>query len=422
MKSEPTMKWHRNLFLAVTEALHHICNEGKYVDKALEKILKQEKRWGARDRAFIAETTYEIVRYKRLYEALANVSEPFSEAVLWRLVGVFFIAKGQALPPWQAFEGLSEELVQQRYQAVANIPKIKESVPDWLEERGMAELGESGWLREIAALNQPAAVVLRVNTLKITRESLQATLRQEGIETELPQAYPFALVLPKRANVFGTQAFKNGFFEVQDASSQLVAPFLDAQPGMRVIDACAGAGGKALHLATLMQNKGRIIALDVVDDKLLELKKRASRNGVDTIETRLIVSAKTLKRLRESADRVLIDAPCSGLGVLRRNPDTKWKLRPEFLEETISLQQQLLQEYTQMVKPGGKLVYATCSILPSENERQIAHFLQTALGTEFTLERENHVIPSESGFDGFYMALLRRKPEDSVLKNQERNG
>ena len=153
-----------------------------------------------------------------------------------------------------------------------------------------------------------------------------------NIATEFHVEYPDALILTERANVFLTDAFKEGFFEVQDASSQLVAYFLDVQPGMRVVDTCAGAGGKTLHLASLMENKGQLIAMDLYESKLKQLKIRAKRNGAFNIEPRVIESTKTIKKLHEKADRVLIDAPCSGLGVLKRNPDSKWKLQPEFIE------------------------------------------------------------------------------------------
>ena len=215
--------------------------------------------------------------------------------------------------------------------------------------------------------------------------------------------------LIERANVFRTKAFKNGYFEVQDASSQLVAEYLDVEPGMKVIDTCAGAGGKTLHLASFMKNKGQIIAMDIYESKLKKLKVRARRNKVHNIDTRIIDSTKPIKKLHGKADRVLIDAPCSGLGVLRRNPDSKWKLQPEFLENIKKVQQEILQQYSKMVKQGGKLVYATCSVLPSENQNQIAEFLASEAGKDFELVKDNKVLAHVSGFDGFYMAQLERK-------------
>ncbi|MFM7485408.1 MAG: RsmB/NOP family class I SAM-dependent RNA methyltransferase, partial [Cytophagales bacterium] len=173
-----------------------------------------------------------------------------------------------------------------------------------------------------------------------------------------------------------------------------------------VIDACAGAGGKTLHLASLMQSKGRIIALDTEAWKLEELKKRARRAGASNVEPRLIENSKTIKRLENSCDRLLLDVPCSGLGVLKRNPDAKWKLNLDFIERVKELQQHILADYCNLVKPGGMLVYSTCSILPSENEEQLNTFLQNQSG-KFELQEQKTILPSQ-GFDGFYMARIVR--------------
>jgi 16S rRNA (cytosine967-C5)-methyltransferase len=215
-------------------------------------------------------------------------------------------------------------------------------------------------------------------------------------------------MLAKRADIFKSKAFFDGQFEIQDASSQLVAPFLEVEAGMRVVDACAEHGGKTLHIASLMKNRGKILALDNADWKLDELLKRSTRAGVTIVETRPITTTKIVKRLKDKADRLLLDVPCSGLGVLRRNPDSKWRLTPEKMEEIKTLQAYILDKYTQMVKPGGKFVYSTCSILPSENQNQIQSFLARTNGV-FILEEERSISPSLSGFDGFYMARLVKK-------------
>jgi len=239
-------------------------------------------------------------------------------------------------------------------------------------------------------------------------KALQKKLQDESIFTEFIPNHSDALRLVERANVFRTDVFKKGYFEVQDASSQLVAEYLDVAPGMKVIDTCAGAGGKTLHLASFMKNKGQIIALDIYESKLKKLKIRARRNKVHNIDTRVIDSTKPIKKLYNKADRVLIDAPCSGIGVLRRNPDSKWKLQPEFLDNIKKVQQDILQKYSKMVKSGGKLVYATCSVLPSENQNQITEFLASESGKDFKLIKDNKVFAHTSGFDGFYMALLEK--------------
>ncbi len=386
-----------------------IFNDGEYADKVIEKVLRYDKRWGARDRAFIAETTYDIVRWKRLYTEIAEAHEPYTRPHLFRLFGVWCVLRGIKLPDWKQLEGTPERRIKGRFDELSKIRKFRESIPDWLDELGEKSLGTELWTKEIAALNQQADVILRTNTLKIAKPQLKLFLAKEDIETEFLEEYPDALRLKERKNVFTTEAFKDGLFEVQDASSQLVAPYLEVEPGQRVIDACAGAGGKTLHLASMMQNKGQLIALDIYESKLKKLKVRARRNGVHNVETRVIDSNKVIKKLHNSADRLLLDAPCSGLGVIRRNPDSKWKLEPEFVDRIMGVQQEILQNYSKMVKKGGQMVYATCSILPQENTEQLQKFLASENGKEFELVRENNVYASKNGFDGFYMALMKRK-------------
>jgi 16S rRNA (cytosine967-C5)-methyltransferase len=399
------MRLHRNLVFTVIDSLNSIFNEGVYADKAVEFALKKDARWGARDRKFVAETIYEIVRWKRLYNEIAETKDHYSRENIWKLFTVWAVLRGIQLPDWKYFENAPERRIKGKFDQVQNIRKIKESIPDWLDELGALELGKT-WDQELTALNKQAPVVLRTNTLRTSSKKLEKILAENEIETKIDPNYKDALVLAERKNVFRTDAFQSGFFEVQDASSQLVAEFLEVKPGMRVVDTCAGAGGKTLHLAALMENKGQIIAMDIYAGKLKELKRRAKRAGAHNIQPRLIESSKTIKKLKESADRVLIDAPCSGLGVLKRNPDAKWKLQPEFIDNIKKTQAEILDSYSKLVKKGGKLVYATCSILPSENEEQVAAFLEN--NPNFSLVNENKVSPSKSGYDGFYMALLER--------------
>jgi len=386
-----------------------IFNEEEYADKVVARALKKDKRWGSHDRKFVAETIYEIVRWKRLYAEIAEVKEPFDRDKIWRIFAVWAVLRGYNLPDWKYFEDTPVRRIKGKFDELSKIRKYRESIPDWMDDLGSKELGEEKWTKEIAAQNEQAKVILRVNRLKTTKEKLRALLMDLNIETEFHKDYPDALILKERANVFLTDAFKDGLFEVQDASSQLVAYFLDVHPGMRVVDTCAGAGGKTLHLASLMENKGQLIAMDLYESKLKQLKIRAKRNGAFNIEPRVIESTKTIKKLHEKADRVLIDAPCSGLGVLKRNPDSKWKLQPEFVDNIRKVQAEVLENYSKIVKPGGKLVYATCSVLPSENQEQIKQFLSTEIGKEFNFVKDQKVLASESGFDGFYMALLERK-------------
>jgi len=405
------------LVRAVAQALMAIFYEHQYADKVIEAALRQNPKAGSRDRAFIAETTYEVVRNFRLYTELLGHAPAF-EPDFWALVGIHFLVRHipvqpdtdsptmTELPPWREFHQLQPEKIFLKAAELRTIRKFRESVPDWLDALGEAEL-EAQWSDTLAALNQPARVVLRTNRLKTDRPSLQKALHDEGIET-LPAGDDDALLLVRRQNVFKSKVFHTGWFEMQDLSSQLVATFLDPKPGMRVVDACAGGGGKTLHLAALLQNKGSIIALDTVAWKLDELKTRARRAGASNIETRAIESRKTIKRIYGTADRLLLDVPCSGLGVLRRNPDAKWKLTPEQIDSLRATQQEILQAYSPITKVGGRMVYATCSILPSENQAQVSRFLESPTGKNFSLLAEKRILPQDNGFDGFYMALLER--------------
>ncbi|MCD9019399.1 RsmB/NOP family class I SAM-dependent RNA methyltransferase [Parachryseolinea silvisoli] len=395
------MKLYVNIARAVIQSLEMIFEQGKFADKVIEKVLKQNPKWGARDRRFIAETTYDIVRWYRLLQTLTDT--PSND--YWSLLGGWCVLHDVPMPEWDELKGLNPDKIRARLEKFQQIRRINESIPDWLDDLGEQELG-ARWDDELHALNEEAEVVLRTNTLKTSLRELRAMLLEEQVETATLPDVPDALVLERRQNVFRLPAFKQGLFEVQDAASQLIAPFMRLEPGMRVVDACAGAGGKTLHIASLLQNKGRILAMDTEEWKLEELKKRARRATASNIETRVIDSSKTVKRLEKSADRLLLDVPCSGLGVLKRNPDAKWKLSTEFIQNVRELQQHIINDYCEMLKPGGLMVYSTCSIMPSENEVQVKKFLETQNG-RFDLLDEAHAWPSE-GFDGFYMALLRR--------------
>lgn len=406
------MKLHRHLAAGALDILQEIF-QGTYADKAIEKSFKAHKQWGSRDRHFVAETVYECVRWwTKLWYGLGVAEEECLQSSYfkadsekaWHMLAAYFEMQGIEKQDWPEFKAARS--VKNRILALKNTDAAYHAVPTWLFEKGLEELGPS-WLTTLEGLNQKADVILRANLLKTTAQKLQSILLTEDIQTDLLPDYPDALRLQKRANVFRLRAFQEGLFEVQDAASQKVAPFLDPRPGERIVDACAGAGGKSLHLATLMKNKGKVLSLDIHDWKLSELKTRASRNSIDIIETRAIESTKTIKRLHEGAQGVLLDVPCSGLGALRRNPDSKWKLKPESFEELYKTQSKILMDYCKMVSPRGRLVYATCSVLPSENQNQVQKFLEQ--NSEFELLKEHWENPSIQGFDGFYMALMRRK-------------
>ncbi len=395
------MRLHANLVEGVATTLFEIFQNGRYADKAIQYTLKSNKKWGSRDRSFVAESTYEIVRWYRLYHEIRTL-EPKTINDWYQMFAIYWLIKGGELPEWNEFRNLNQQTLLGRYERITKL-ESKESIPDWMHELGQKEL-KKAWPATIQALNKRAPIVLRVNTLKISRKDLQEVLENEKILT-----YPFgdtALILKKRTNVFGTEAFKKGYFEVQDASSQEVAAFADIKPGMRVVDTCAGAGGKTLHLAALMQNKGQLIATDILEWKLGELKKRAKRAGVSNLQIRPIIKSNVYKRLYGTADRVIIDAPCSGLGVLRRNPDSKWKLDLDFIERIKETQKEILDKYSQITKKDGILTYVTCSILPSENQEQVQAFLKR--NDQFELIEEKSLLPQDFGFDGFYMAKMRR--------------
>jgi 16S rRNA (cytosine967-C5)-methyltransferase len=273
-----------------------------------------------------------------------------------------------------------------------------------LDEQGEKELGER-WENTLQALNQAPKQVLRCNTLKITPTALLENLQAQGIKAEI--LVGDALLLQQAGRLFQTPAFQEGWFEMQDFNSQQVATFLQVKPGMRIIDACAGNGGKTLQLAALSENKGHILALDNDARKLEQLRQRARRAGVNNVESRHIDNNKVIKRLENKADRLLLDVPCSGMGVLRRNPDTRWRLDAAQLARLQHTQADILQAYAKMLKPGGLMVYATCSIFPSENQAQIGRFLEQ--NSQFSLDEERILDPVETGFDGFYMARLKRE-------------
>lgn len=407
------MKLHRPIFNHIVISLKQIFGlegeRGYHADKVIERLFQTNRKLGARDRRFLAEAIYDIVRWWRLLSYCAGVNESgtIKESELGRIIGAWLIVTDRELPDWPEFAEVETADVQKKHKEAKAIPSVRESVPDWLYELGLDELGEERWHEVLFQLNHQAPVVLRANRLKIDREELMRKLSQEGIETTLAAGTTDGLILKERKNVFTTESFKLGYFEVQDGASQQAAVKLDPQTSERVIDACAGAGGKSLHIAALMRNKGKVIAMDVHAKKLEELRKRSARAGADIIETRLIDSTKVIKRLEKSADRVLLDVPCSGLGVLRRNPDTKWKLTRDELHRLHALQKEILSSYSRMLKPGGRLVYATCSILPSENSKQVEWFLSENAEAWKLLEQVQYW-PGENGYDGFYVAVLER--------------
>ena len=409
-KKEKSLKprLHRHMVYSVIEALQDVFVNDYHADKVIQFHLKKNKKWGSRDHRFFAESVYDIVRWWRRLAFVVGIqdianAEIEKEDVWWKVFAAWYFEKNQELPAWDEFSSLKTE----NFDFGISQRSIRESIPDWIDELVAEELGADKWEKALAKLNSPADVILRTNTLLIKRDDLVTELEKEGVMVETVANSEVALRLKERKNVFITESFHSGFFEVQDGASQCIVPLLQLRPGMRVVDACAGAGGKSLQIASEMQNKGKVIALDIHEKKLSELKKRARRGKIDIIETRTIESTKVIKRLKEKADRVLLDVPCSGLGVIRRNPDTKWKLTKEKLDEVNETQKMILNQYSQILKPEGRLVYSTCSILPSENEVVVQNFLNENSG--WSLIEEKRWWPDVEGFDGFYAAVLERK-------------
>ena len=386
---------------AAAQALQQVFKENRYTDKVLERLFKQNKQLGSRDRKFIAETVYDVVRHYRLLSEITGSPNNY-----WFMMAVYFVLRGIELPDWPEFKHIDTQQIFKTNDRLKKQFAVYHSYPEELNRLGEQEMGVENWQREAVAMNEPAEVVLRVNTLKAEKQDLKKLLAAENIETNEHPEYPDALLLKKRANVFTWKAFQDGLFEIQDAGSQAIGSFAEVKPGETVIDACAGAGGKSLHLAAIMKNKGSILSMDVADWKLKELERRAGRASVKIIKTKLIESSQTIGSLKEKADVLLLDVPCSGSGVFKRNPDAKWKFTMEGFTKTLLLQKQILQDYAVMLKPGGRLIYSTCSIFPSENRKQVDAFLKN--NSSFEMMMEKPIYPHQ-GFDGFYMCKLLKK-------------
>lgn len=391
----------------VISILAMVLSQGKPLDRAYSQHFSGLQLVPA-EQARIAMTTGDILRRLNLYCFLAEISPDDMERLGSKLLNAWHLFHGLELPKMQYSLPVDEARLAERIALAQNQPALWDGCPEWLDTMGNTQLGEA-WPKERAALSMPPKRYLRVNALKVDRETLASKLNAEFVNTVVVDGVDTALEVTSDSALFRTQSFKDGLFEQQDAGSQLVAAALDAKPGMKVIDACAGAGGKTLHIAAQMQGKGRLLAMDVEQWKLDKLKERARRNAAHNIETRLITSSKTIKRLKLSADRVLLDVPCSGLGVLKRNPDAKWRDTAERLPVLMALQQHILTSYSRMVKVGGVVVYATCSIFPCENRGQVDAFL--AAHPNFRLIEDESISPAESGFDGFYLARLERIAE-----------
>jgi 16S rRNA (cytosine967-C5)-methyltransferase len=390
----------------------------------MDRYFRAHRNMGARDRAEVAETVYGCLRARRLLEHVVGTPEASSTDLVAAQLLMRRGLSARALEEMR-YAGDARALAER---ARSLDPKalplaVRASLPDWLAERWAAELGEPETEVLAAALNEPASVDLRVNALKATREEVAAALAAEGFAAQPTPLSPFGLRLRKRAPLFQTEAFRNGLFEVQDEGSQLVSLLLDPQPRERVVDLCAGGGGKTLHLGALMANSGTVYAMDTHARRLQETRRRLARAGLHNVRLGAIESENDarVKRLRGSIDRVLVDAPCSGTGTLRRNPDAKW--RSIDLAALGALQRRILAAGAELLEPGGRLVYATCSLLREENAEVVESFLSEASGLARVpvapllarwgielpeMSPDLRLYPHRHGTDGFFAAVLER--------------
>ena len=381
-------------------------------------------RSGARDRAFIAETAYAVLRRKRLLERLAGPRPTPRQLVLLSLSRVRGMSQRQLDPALQ--EGEAEWLAGIRRGAEPDMTFAEQAdLPDWLVERLLSRMTPQALQTMARALNTPAPLDLRVNSLKAERGAVAARLAADGIVAEPCAFAPLGLRLKGKPALQKHPAFLDGSFEVQDEGSQLLGYLLAPRRGEMVVDFCAGAGGKTLALGAMMRSTGRLYALDVSDKRLAKLKPRAARAGLSNVHPIRIAGENDIrvKRLAGKADRVLVDAPCSGLGTLRRNPDLKWRQSPQSVAELSLKQAAILAAAAKLVRPGGRLVYATCSILPEENEAIVDAFLAahpgfrrlsarellSAQGIAVDCGEDMCLAPQLHGTDGFYAAVLERE-------------
>lgn len=427
---------------AVIEILEAVATTPRPADAVIGSYFRARRYIGAKDRAAVAEETYALLRHQARLSWWCNHYRapvtPRCQMLVWRRLmrqendaaATALFSGGKFAPA--PLDGAELQLLKQlKGHDLFLHPKmplaVHYEVPDWVLPQLSAQFGER-LEAELAALLEPAPIDLRVNPLKATREAVAAELRAAGLGVDECRLAPFGLRLDSRVALPTLPAFKQGRLEVQDEGSQLVALLVDAEPGMRVVDFCAGAGGKTLAIAAAMANKGRVLALDVLDKRLQRAAERFRRAGAFNIETRALSGTDDpwIKRHKGGFDRVLVDAPCGGSGTWRRNPDARWRSLGPGLAELLPLQQTILRSAARLVKPGGRLIYATCSLLDTENQEQVTRFL--ADQPEFTLLPYNtvwdkltptprpcagamlHLTPAQHGTDGFFAAILPRQP------------
>lgn len=392
-------------------------------DAVVSRYFREHRELGHADRAFVAETVFAVLRRGRSLEARCAGQLSDRHLLLVALAVTRGWNQRELAPVLRASE--EEWLAAARALPESEFaPAVRCDLPDWLYNKLEAQFGAEETEKLAHALNQPAPLDLRVNTLKTNRDAVLARFAEEGIAAAAGPLSPTAIRLREKPALARHALFLEGAFEVQDEGSQLLGYLLEPRRGEMVVDFCAGAGGKTLLLGALMKNTGRLYAFDVSDKRLIKLKPRLARSGLSNVHPARIEHERDqkIKRLSGKADRVLVDAPCSGLGTLRRNPDLKWRQSEESVAELTVKQAAILDSAARLVRPGGRLVYATCSLLTAENDAIVADFL--AKHPEFTLTPASSVLarhgiefsgdllrllPNQHNTDGFFAAVLDRK-------------
>ncbi|WP_018411727.1 RsmB/NOP family class I SAM-dependent RNA methyltransferase [Methyloversatilis thermotolerans] len=392
-------------------------------DGVLSAYFREQRALQSRDRAFIAEHAYLVLRRLRWLRAIAGQNAGPRKLLIAALARIEGLGLKQLAPAVSRNEAQwLESLPPSRADELSLGERT--DLPDWVIERLSARMDEASLLSLARALNQQAPLDLRVNLMKSDREAVAATLANNGITAEAGRWSPWALRLAERPALTKNPLYEKGIVEVQDEGSQLLALLLAPKRGEMVVDFCAGAGGKTLALGAMMRSTGRLYAFDVSEKRLLKMRPRVARSGLSNVHPVLIDSETDIKvkRLAGKIDRVLVDAPCSGLGTLRRNPDLKWRQTPAAVDELRAKQASILAAAARLVKPGGRLVYATCSLLDEENRaivddflerhtdfvRQPANALLAAARVELDTGVDLELRPDQHGTDGFYAAVLER--------------
>ena len=416
------MRFSRPLLDACTAAFAAVLPLEEPADAALSGFFRSHSKIGQRDRATIADSVYAALRRRRLLESLVGTPSPRRLALAtWTLL---LGASLRDLEPWLRGEEPQWLAAVKRATAAGQPLGVQCELPDWVVEKLGRRFEEPALLEIARGLAQSASLDLRANSLKMTREAAMKRLADDGIPATPTPYSPDGLRLEGRPAINRHPVFLDGGVEVQDEGSQLLCHLVAPKRGEMVVDFCAGAGGKTLALGALMRSTGRLYAFDISPKRLAGLKPRLARSGLSNVHPQRIegINDPRVKRLAGKIDRVLVDAPCSGLGTLRRNPDMKWRQTPEDVRELAAKQASLLAAAARLVKPGGRIVYATCSILDEEN-REIAEAFLAAhvqfrlLPAVEVLEKERidldigdyfEVWPHRHGTDGFFAAVFER--------------